>query len=129
MLPSLFSHPLVYTNPTILMDAKQQALTLFNFCLPCLAFFITIIDSIIPLTKPFIFVNIIIIIPYFYLLLCHKPIWNILQRIRVVPHCIMKHFLCFEMIRDILQLPWVFSNDFIAYLLRLKVVWNKTQGV
>ena len=35
------------------------------------------------------------------------------------------HFLCFKVIRDIVQVPWVYLNCFNAHLLSLPVVGNK----
>ena len=41
-----------------------------------------------------------VIMLYLYLLLCHKPIRNILQRERAFHDCLVTHFLCLEVISD-----------------------------
>ena len=79
------------------------------------------LTTIVPLNN-LIIVNIIVIIPYIYLLLCYKPIRDKLQRKGVIPHCLITHFLCFKVIRDIFQLPWVNFSDLVADLLSFKMV-------
>ena len=48
----------------------------------------------------------IVIMSCFYLLLCHKPIRNILQKKRAFVHYLITHFLCLKLITDMARLPW-----------------------
>ena len=70
---SLFSHLHKHTNPTTLMDANQKVGVLFYLCFMSPAFLITIV----PLHKLIIITIVIVIMPYFYLLMCYKVIRNI----------------------------------------------------
>ena len=92
----------------------------FFFCL-CLLFI-----PVVPTNDLIIIVIIkIIIIPYFYSLLCYKPIRDKLQREKVFLKCFSALFLCFKVIRDIHQARWVFLRCFIAHFLCFKAVGNK----
>ena len=54
----------------------------------------------------------------------HKPISN-KQREEVIPRCIITHFPCLKVIRDIFQLPWVYFKDFDTHFFCFKTVMNK----
>ena len=81
--------------------------------------------AIIPLNTFIIITITIIIMSYPYLLLCHKPIRNILQGERIISHYLIAHFLWFKVIRDIRQLPRVYHNCFNIHPLSFKMVKNR----
>ena len=83
---SLFPHPLAYTNSTILMDAKQWALTFFYLSFQSLSLFIVIV----PLKK-LIIIFTKFLIPYF--LHFNITIKNMLHQVQFSTHCIITHRL------------------------------------
>ena len=88
---------------TIRMLGNGQEL-FYYFCFLGLPFLITIV----PLNNLIIVIPIIVIIPYIYLLLSNKPVGEKLQGRRIIFYCLITHFLCFKVIREIVQLPWVY---------------------
>ena len=114
----LFSHLQEHTSPTILMDARQWALALLLFLLSGPY----VLDSLHTLNKFMIF---IVIMPYFQLLLHHKPIGNIMQRKRVIFHCLITHLLRFKVIWLIVQLLGVCFNCYNTHFLFFKTIRNK----
>ena len=115
------SRLLTYTNPSHDQDYRQWtgASLFFLFSGTC------IFIPIVPLNHLIIIVNMIVIIPSAHLLLCYKPIGNILRRGEVIPHCLIANFLCFKVIRDISQLPWIYFNSLVVHLFCLKTVRDK----
>ena len=73
----------------------------------------------------------IVIVPYIYLFLCHKPIRDKPQGRRVIFYSLITHFLCFKVIRDIVQLPWVYFKGLDTQFLCLKrsVTRKNTAGL
>ena len=63
------------------------------------------IIAMIPLNKSILIMIFTIIMPHFYLLLCHKPIRDIVQQPWAFPHYLTTHFVCLKVIRDLAQLP------------------------
>ena len=97
-----------------------------------LSFFITIV----PINKFIAVIVIIVIMSYFYLLLCYKPIRDKLQRRRIIFYCFLTHFLCFnyyfiahflhpKMIRDRIYHVWTIAHRLVAHLLCFKMVRDK----
>ena len=103
-----------------------------NLCFLGNPFFITIIslNNLIIIIIIIIIIIFTVIIPYFYLLLCHKPIRNMLQREKVIPHCLIAHFLSYKVIRDIPQHVWIFLTAFlhISWDLKWSGTWYSTHG-
>ena len=121
---SLFSCLLVYTHSTILMDARQWALTFSLLCFLGPLFLI----AFVPVnTFIIIIVAILIVItPNFYLLLCHEPIWNMHQQGRAFTHYLVTHVLCFKTVRDVFQQPpRVYLKGLDTNFLCFKTVGNK----
>ena len=84
--------------------------------------------TIVALSKLIIIAVIIVIMPYFQLLLHHKVIRNILQRRRVITYCLITDLLGFKSVWDIFQQSWVFLNNPFTHLLGLEIVWYKFQS-
>ena len=83
--------------------------------------------TIVPFNKFIIIAILIVIMPYFYLLMCHKPIRDILQGRRFLLDSIVAHLLCLNVIRDVIQLPWVYSIALVHIPWVLKwsgIRWN-----
>ena len=91
-----------------------------NLCFLGLAFLMTIM----PLNKFVIIAIVIVIITWFCLLFCNKPIGYIFQQPWPFLHCLITHILCFKGIRDIFQLPWVYFNFLNTLFLSFKMVRN-----
>ena len=86
---------------------------------------LTFLIAFVPLNK-LIIIPIIVIIPKeFYLLLCHKPIRNKLQRKALFHHCFITHFSGLIAVRDICQKVWFYEHCSIIHLLLPEVVWDK----
>ena len=85
---------------------------------------LTLFIPIVPVNN-LIIIIIIVIMPYFYLPMCHKPIRKKPQRIRVFPYRIITHLLCLKVIRDIVQLPWVYFKGLDTHFLCFKMIRDK----
>ena len=96
---------------------RQEFLFYWGFLGP--PFLITIIQ----LNKPIIIAIMIVIMPYFYLLLCHKPISDVSQILWFSAYCLVTHLL--QVIRDMLHSPWEHFNRFVTHLMCLKMIRNK----
>ena len=127
---SLFFHLLTYTNPNILIDAKQLVLTLF----------------LLRLFEPYVFYN-HRITQKIYLHYHHHPNdyhhhHNNHHATYLPPplsqtnqgqtakkkslfYCLSTHFLCLKIIRNIPQDVWKLSHCFITHFWRFKTVRNK----
>ena len=116
-------------------------------CFLGLAFLI----ALVPLDKFIVIAIINIIMPYFYLLLCHKRIrdmpqipWssahcpnahllslkaigNKKKCCRPDTHCLLTHFLRNEVIRNIQQAVWFSAHCFVTHGLGPKMVRDKSQ--
>ena len=82
--------------------------------------------AIVPLNK-LIIIEMVIIIPWPYPLLCHKPIKETHQGERVSPHRIIIHLPGLKVIRNILQWLWIFLDCLAAHLLGPKAIRNRLQ--
>ena len=91
------SRLLTCTNPSHDQDAKRQARVLLLFVPSGPAFLM----AFVPLDKLIIIAIVIVSVPYIYLFLCYKPIRDRLQQPWIHAHCLIAHFLCFKVIRDI----------------------------
>ena len=106
-----------HTNPTILMDARQWVKIPLLFLLSGLAFLVTLL----PFSNLITAITVIVIMPYFYLLMCYKPIRDIFQLPWAYFNNLVAHHLSFKTVRDSVQLPWVFFNSFFTHFLCLQI--------
>ena len=107
------------------MDARQWVKIPLLFLLSGPAFLVTLV----PFSNLIIAITIIVIMPYFYLLMCYKPIRNIFQLPWAYLNDLVSHLLSFKTVRDSVQLPWVFFNSFFTHFLCLKIVRDMPQLV
>ena len=68
-----------------------------------------------------------VIMPHIYPIPCNTPIGNILQRRRVISHCLITYLLHVKVFRDKVQGRRVYLNSFFTHLLCFKAVrdWMK----
>ena len=78
----------------------------------------------VPFNKSIIIAMIIFIMLQFCLLLCHKPIGNVLQW----PWAYLKgpgtHFLCFKMIRFMTNRPWAVARTHFLYYILIRNIFQ-----
>ena len=70
-----------------------------------------------------------LIMPYFYLMFCHKPIRDIVQQPWIHVHCLIAHFLYFEVVGDIPKVRWICLNNFFTHVLCFKAVRNMVKCI
>ena len=107
---SVFFRLLVCNNASQDKTFKQKFF--FDLCFLTLAFFIIFI----PLNKFIIITIITVIMPYFYLLLCHRPTRDKSQSVWAPGHCLITHLLCFKTVRNNFQQPWFHAHYHAAHL-------------
>ena len=117
----VFSNVREHTNPTSVMDAKQWVLTLLLFLLfgPCVFYMHRTTKHVQHHYKNN---DHVIFLPSLVLQtnLGHTP-----RRKGLPPRQYHSHFLGLEVIKDIIQLPWVYLNCFNTHLLGFETVGDK----
>ena len=83
--------------------------------------------AFVPLKKFIIITIIIAITPYFLAVFVSQSNQGHTARKKIPPrlHCIVVKLLCLNVIRNIIQLPRVYSNYFSAHTLSFKMVRNE----